>query len=129
MLTDPIADMLTRIRNAQSRGKSEVSMPTSRNKQDLAQVLLKEGYIENFEVNTEGKPTLKINLKYFQNKPVIKKLERCSKPGCRIYRGTKTIEKVLGGYGIAIISTPEGVMTDYEARKRGIGGEVWCKVY
>lgn len=131
MLTDPISDMLTRIRNAQSRAKPEVAMPSSRNKKDIAQVLLKEGFIHNFIVEKEDtpKPTLRITLKYVQGKPVIKKVVRSSKPGRRIYQGSKKLQKVLGGYGIAIISTPEGVMTDHQARKRGIGGEVWCTVY
>lgn len=131
MLTDPIADMLTRIRNAQSRSKVEVAMPSSRNKKDIAQVLLSEGFINNFVVEGEDtpKPTLRLTLKYVQGKPVIKKMVRTSKPGRRVYHGSKKLQKVLGGYGIAIVSTPEGVMTDHQARKKGIGGEVWCTVY
>lgn len=131
MLTDPIADMLTRIRNAQSRAKLEVAVPSSRNKKDIAQVLLNEGFINNFleEKEEENKPVLRIALKYFQGKPVIKKIMRHSKPGRRVYCGSKKLQKVLGGYGIAIVSTSEGVMTDYQARKKGIGGEIWCTVY
>ncbi|MHA7840505.1 MAG: 30S ribosomal protein S8 [Gammaproteobacteria bacterium] len=131
MLTDPISDMLTRIRNAQSRSKAEVTMPSSRNKRDIAQVLLNEGFINNFIVEGQDtpKPTLRIALKYFQGKPVIKKVVRASKPGRRIYHSSAKLQKVLGGYGIAIVSTSEGVMTDHQARKKGIGGEVWCTVY
>lgn len=128
-MTDPIADMLTRIRNGQRAGKARVSMPSSRQKQAVAAVLKDEGYIEDFSVaDKEGKPTLDVSLKYFQGEPVIETIERVSRPGLRIYKGKDELPKVLGGLGVAIISTSHGVMSDRAARTAGHGGEVICYV-
>ena len=129
-MTDPIADMLTRIRNAQRAGKAQVSMPLSRSKQAIAQLLLEEGYVANVQVIEEGvKSTLVLELKYFDGRPVIEHLERISRPGLRIYRGTDELPSVLGGLGVAIVSTSKGLMTDRTARAQGMGGEVVCTVY
>ena len=125
-LQDPIADMLTRIRNGQARSKREVSMPSSKLKVAIAEVLLKEGYIANFKTNEEMKKTLTIELKYFEGKPVIEMLQRFSLPSLRRYRSKNDIPKVLGGMGTAIISTSKGVMTDKTAKEQGVGGEVLC---
>ena len=127
-LQDPIADMLTRIRNGQARSKREVSMPSSKLKVAIAEVLLKEGYITNFKTNEEMKKTLTIELKYFEGKPVIEMLQRFSLPSLRRYRSKNDIPKVLGGMGTAIISTSKGVMTDKTAKEQGVGGEVLCIV-
>jgi small subunit ribosomal protein S8 len=128
-MTDPIADFLTRIRNGQRSGKPEVAMPSSRIKLALAQVLKDEGYIEDFAVGSpDGKPTLTLRLKYYQGRPVIDRLERVSRPGLRVYKAKDELPKVLGGMGVAIISTSRGVMTDREARAAGHGGEVLCIV-
>ena len=128
-MTDPIADMLTRIRNAQSSEKKLVAMPASRLKSAIAQVLKDEGYIEDFAVREgEGKPQLEISLKYYAGKPVIEKLERVSRPGLRIYRGKTEMPTVMNGLGVAIVSTSRGVMTDRKARGMGVGGEVLCIV-
>ena len=127
-LQDPIADMLTRIRNGQARSKREVSMPSSKLKVAIAEVLLKEGYIANFKTNEEMKKTLTIELKYFEGKPVIEMLQRYSLPSLRRYRSKNDIPKVLGGMGTAIISTSKGVMTDKTAKEQGVGGEVLCIV-
>ena len=128
-MSDPIADMLTRIRNAQAAEKVSVSMPASKLKQSIAQVLKDEGYIESFGVNAvDGLPVLEINLKYYSGRPVIEKIERVSRPGLRIYRGNDDIPKVMNGLGIAIVSTSKGVMTDRRARATGVGGEVLCIV-
>jgi small subunit ribosomal protein S8 len=128
-MTDPIADFLTRIRNGQRSGKTEVSMPGSRIKQALAKVLKEEGYIDDFALNGDGgKTTLTLRLKYYQGRPVIDRLERVSRPGLRVYRAKDELPKVLGGMGVAIISTSRGVMTDREARAAGHGGEVLCIV-
>jgi small subunit ribosomal protein S8 len=128
-MTDPIADMLTRIRNAQSSEKQLVAMPASRLKSAIAQVLKDEGYIEDFAVRDgEGKPQLEINLKYYAGKPVIEKIERVSRPGLRIYRPKDALPKVMNGLGVAIVSTSRGVMTDRKARGLGVGGEVLCIV-
>ena len=128
-MTDPIADMLTRIRNAQSSEKQLVAMPASRLKSAIAQVLKDEGYIEDFAVRDgEGKPQLEINLKYYAGKPVIEKIERVSRPGLRIYRPKDDLPKVMNGLGVAIVSTSRGVMTDRKARGLGVGGEVLCIV-
>ena len=128
-MTDPIADFLTRIRNGQAAGKSEVSMPSSKIKLAMAQVLKDQGYIDEFDVSTEGgKSNLRISLKYYQGRPVIDRIDRVSKPGLRIYRGKDELPTVLGGLGVAIISTSRGVMTDREARAAGHGGEVLCVV-
>jgi small subunit ribosomal protein S8 len=128
-MSDPIADMLTRIRNAQLAEKLSVAMPSSRVKASIAQVLKDEGYIEDFKVREEdGKPTLEVALKYYAGEPVIEKIERVSRPGLRIYKGRDDIPKIMNGLGIAIVSTSRGVMTDRKARATGIGGEVLCIV-
>ncbi len=128
-MSDPIADMLTRIRNAQMVGHSEVSMPASRLKTSIAQVLKDEGYIEDFALRDSGvKKELRIGLKYYAGRPVIERLERVSKPGLRVYKGRYDIPRVLNGLGVAILSTSRGVMTDRKARADGVGGEVLCIV-
>jgi small subunit ribosomal protein S8 len=128
-MSDPIADMLTRIRNAQAAEKLSVIVPASRLKKSIAQVLLDEGYIEAFNVKTIGNlPVIEIGLKYYSGRPVIEKIERVSRPGLRIYRGNGEIPKVMNGLGIAIVSTSKGVMTDRRARASGVGGEVLCVV-
>jgi len=128
-MSDPIADMLTRIRNAQSADKKEVSMPASKMKGMIAEVLKGEGYIADYQVaDVDGKSTLTIALKYFNNKPVIESLKRVSRPGLRIYRNKDELPKVLGGLGVAIVSTSKGVMSDRAARAAGVGGEVICTV-
>ena len=128
-MTDPIADLLTRIRNAQQARKQEVSMASSKVKMAIAAVLKDEGYVADFRVENEsGKSLLTIALKYFEGKPVIDRLERVSRPGLRIYRGKDELPKVLGGMGTVIVSTPKGVMTDKQARSIGQGGEVLCIV-
>jgi len=128
-MTDPIADMLTRIRNGQKARKVSVSMPSSTAKVAVARVLKEEGYITGYSTEAEGvKNELSIELKYFEGTPVIETVQRVSKPGLRIYRGTEELPKVLGGLGVAIISTSAGVMSDRQARKKGIGGEVLCVV-
>lgn len=128
-MSDPIADMLTRIRNAQRVEKAEVAMPASKLKVAIAQVLKDEGYIEGFQVDPNGgKPELRIGLKYYAGRPVIEKLERASRPGLRIYRGRNEIPVVMNGLGVAIVSTSRGVMTDRKARSQGVGGEVLCYV-
>jgi len=128
-MSDPIADMLTRIRNAQLAEKLSVSMPSSRVKASIAQVLKDEGYIEDFKIRDEdGKSTLEVALKYYAGEPVIEKIERVSRPGLRIYKGRDDIPKIMNGLGIAIVSTSKGVMTDRKARATGIGGEVLCIV-
>jgi small subunit ribosomal protein S8 len=128
-MSDPIADMLTRIRNAQATDKVSVAMPASKVKLAIAKVLKDEGYIEDFAQRTlEGKNVLEIGLKYYAGKPVIEKLERVSRPGLRIYKGRDDIPRVLNGLGVAIVSTSRGVMTDRRARETGVGGEVLCIV-
>lgn len=128
-MTDPLADMLNRVVNAQAAGKSEVAMPSSKLKISVARVLEAEGYIDGSRVeDSEGKPTLTIKLKYFNGTPVIENVRRVSKPGRRIYRGNGEVPKVIGGLGIAIVSTSRGVMSDREARAIGQGGEVLCVV-
>ena len=128
MLSDPIADMLTRIRNAQAIGRSLVIMPASSQKKAIAEVLQIEGYIQGFEVKGDVKPELTIHLKYYQGKPVIDFIKRVSRPGLRIFRGKNDLPRVRGGLGIAILSTSQGVMSDHKAREYGIGGEVICYV-
>ena len=124
-MQDPIADMLTRIRNGQGRTKHTVSMPSSKLKVALASILKEEGYILNFNVSEQGvKKTLDIELKYFEGKPVIETLERVSRPSLRKYRSKDKLPKVLAGMGTAIVSTPKGVMTDRTAREQGVGGAV-----
>jgi small subunit ribosomal protein S8 len=127
-MSDPIADMLTRIRNAQSVDKTAVTMPSSKLKVAIAQVLKDEGYIEGFAVKGEQKAELEIALKYYAGRPVIEHIERVSRPGLRIYRGRHAIPNVMNGLGVAIVTTPKGVMTDRKARAAGIGGEVLCYV-
>lgn len=128
-MSDPIADMLTRIRNGQQARKKSVSMPTSRLKVAIAEVLREEGYVGEFGTHdVDGKHTLEIALKYFDGQPVIDKLQRVSRPGLRQYRGKDEMPEVLGGLGIAIVSTSEGVMTARQAHARGTGGEVLCTV-
>jgi len=124
-MTDPIADMFTRIRNAQMVGHAEVSMPNSKVKSEIARLLKDEGYIENFaNRDVEGKPVLAISLKYHEGRPVIDRLERVSRPGLRVYKRKDDLPKVLGGLGVAIVSTSQGMMTDRAARAAGQGGEV-----
>jgi len=128
-MSDPIADMLTRIRNAQMVEKVSVTMPSSKVKVAIAQVLKDEGYIDDFAVEAEGaKSELNIALKYYAGRPVIERIERVSKPGLRVYRGRNDIPQVMNGLGVAIVSTPKGVMTDRKARAAGVGGEVICYV-
>lgn len=128
-MTDPIADLLTRIRNAQAAVKAEVSIPASRQKQAILNVLKDEGYIEDFRIEGDKKPQLVVKLKYFQGEPVIEKIKRISRPGLRIYKDTASLPQIRGGLGVAIISTSRGVMTDRAARAAGIGGEVLCEVF
>ncbi len=128
-MSDPISDMLTRIRNAQLAEKTMVSMPSSKIKVAIAKVLQDEGYVEGFNViNKDGKATLEIGLKYYADRPVIEKIQRVSRPGLRVYKGSEDIPKVMNGLGIAIVSTSKGLMTDRKARANGIGGEVLCIV-
>ncbi len=128
-MSDPIADMLTRIRNAQMVEKAVVVMPSSKLKVAIAQVLKDEGYIDAYRVKSEGfKPELEIGLKYYAGKPVIERIERVSRPGLRVYKGRHEIPQVMNGLGVAIVTTPKGVMTDRKARAAGIGGEVLCYV-
>jgi small subunit ribosomal protein S8 len=128
-MTDPIADMLTRIRNGQRAEKQSVAMPASKVKAAIAQVLKDEGYVEDFAVRElEGMRTLEISLKYYAGKPVIEKIERVSRPGLRIYKPKDDLPKVMNGLGVAIVSTSRGVMTDRKARGLGVGGEVLCLV-
>ena len=128
-MSDPIADMLTRIRNAQATEKVSVVVPASKVKQAIAQVLKDEGYIEDFAVRSaDGKSMIEIGLKYYAGKPVIEKIERISRPGLRIYKGRDDIPRVMNGLGVAIVSTSRGVMTDRRARETGVGGEVLCVV-
>jgi small subunit ribosomal protein S8 len=128
-MTDPISDMLTRIRNGQKARKVSVSMPASSAKEAVARVLKDEGYITDYSVSGEGATKeLSVELKYFEGMPVIESIKRASRPGLRIYRGKESLPKVLGGLGVAIVSTSAGVMSDREAREKGIGGEVICIV-
>ena len=128
-MSDPIADMLTRIRNAQAANKASVTMPSSKSKEAIASLLKEEGYIENVEKDIDGnKATLTISLKYFQGRAVIDELTRVSRPGLRIYKNAKELPQVRGGLGVAVISTSKGLMSDREARKSGVGGEVICYV-
>ena len=128
-MSDPIADMLTRIRNGQMRNKVSVSMPSSKIKQAIASVLKDEGYIESYSVSVVlGKPTLNVDLKYYAGQPVIEKIQRISKPGLRIYKDSDNLPRVMNGLGVAILTTSKGVITDIKARAAGIGGEVLCYV-
>ncbi|MCW9059903.1 MAG: 30S ribosomal protein S8 [Gammaproteobacteria bacterium] len=129
MMTDPIADMLTRIRNGQSANKAKVTMPASSKKQAIAEVLKSQGYISDYAVeDMDGKPVLNITLKYYEGKPVIERIERVSRPGLRIYKGKDDLPSVQGGLGVAIVSTSKGVMSDRAARAAGEGGEVLCYI-
>ena len=129
-MQDPIADMLTRIRNAQARSKFEVQMPASSKKTAVARVLKDEGYIADFRLEGESpKEQLVLGLKYYQGDPVIEKIQRVSRPGLRVYRDKDNLPSVIGGLGVAIISTSRGMMSDRQARYSGIGGEVICAVY
>ena len=128
-MSDPISDMLTRIRNAQMAEKTMVSMPSSKIKAAIAKVLQDEGFVEGFKVvANDGKPLLEIGLKYYADRPVIEKIQRVSRPGLRVYKGSEDIPRVMNGLGIAIVSTSKGLMTDRKARANGIGGEVLCIV-
>ena len=129
-LTDPIGDMITRIKNAQMRNHKKVELPSSNFKAKIAEILKSEGFIIDFKVNLENnKPVLLINLKYHSGNPVICTIERVSKPGRRIFSRAESLPKINNGLGIAIISTPKGVMTDIDARKQKVGGEIICKVF
>ena len=130
-MNDPIGDMLTRIRNAQMRGKSTVSTPASKLRGWVLDVLADEGYIRGYEAGTDvnGHPTLEIALKYYDGTPVIRELKRVSKPGRRVYMGSKEIPQVRQGLGVSIVSTPKGVMSDAAARSQNVGGEVICTVF
>jgi small subunit ribosomal protein S8 len=128
-MTDPISDLLTRIRNGQGARKTSVSLPASKVKLAIAKVLEAEGYISGISTTDDGaKPTMTIELKYFQDRPVIERIQRVSRPGLRVYVGIEDLPKVLGGLGIAIVSTSGGIMTDRQARASGHGGEVLCVV-
>ena len=128
-MSDPIADLLTRIRNAQMVSKTTVTLPSSKVKAAIAQVLKDEGYIDDFRVKNEaGKSELEITLKYYAGRPVIERIERVSRPGLRVYKGHDALPQVLNGLGVAIVTTPKGVMTDRKARASGVGGEVLCIV-
>ncbi len=128
-LSDPIGDMLARIKNAQVRNHSKVSLPSSKFKAKIADVLKSEGYIIDYKVNDDKKPSIEINLKYNSGNPVINTIERISKPGRRIFSSASSLPKINNGLGIAIVSTPQGVMTDVDARKKKLGGEIICKVF
>ena len=129
MMTDPIADLLTRIRNAHHAEMISLTLPGSKVKAAISKVLQDEGYIEGFEASQQdGKPTLTIKLKYYEGSPVIERIQRVSKPGLRVYKSAEELPKVNGGLGIAIISTSKGIMTDRAARSAGVGGEVLCSV-
>jgi small subunit ribosomal protein S8 len=128
-MSDPIADMLTRIRNAQQVDKPTVTMPSSKLKAAIAAVLQDEGYVDGFQIKgTVQKPELEIALKYYAGRPVIERIERVSRPGLRVYKGCDAIPTVMNGLGVAIVTTPKGVMTDRKARATGVGGEVLCYV-
>ena len=128
MMSDPIADLLTRIRNGQSAGKVDVSMPSSKAKVAIVEVMKNEGYVAEHSVSDDAKPVLTVTLKYFEGRPVIDELKRVSRPGLRIYKGNNELPKVLNGLGVAIVSTSSGVMTDSQARTAGHGGEVLCTI-
>ena len=128
-LSDPVGDMLARIKNAQVRNHSKVSLPSSKFKAKIADVLKSEGYIIDYKIKDDKKPSIEINLKYNSGNPVISSIERISKPGRRIFSSAESLPKVNNGLGIAIISTPKGVMTDIDARKQKVGGEIICKVF
>lgn len=125
---DPISDMLTRIRNGQRANKASVSMPSSKLKCAIARVLKEEGYIEDFAVSADAKPVLNVELKYYAGRPVIERIQRVSRPGLRVYKGSQSIPNVMNGLGVTIVSTSQGVMTDRKARANGVGGELLCVV-
>ncbi|AEG30912.1 30S ribosomal protein S8 [Thiomicrospira cyclica] len=128
-MSDPIADMLTRIRNGQMAGHKNVSMPSSKLKASVAKLLADEGYIEKFDVkDLNGKATLSLDLKYYQGQPVIELLKRVSRPGLRVYKNKDELPKVIGGLGVAVVSTSKGIMSDRQAREAGVGGEIICFV-
>ncbi|WP_194090231.1 30S ribosomal protein S8 [Vibrio hibernica] len=127
-MQDPISDMLTRIRNGQSANKVAVKMPSSKLKVALATLLKAEGYIADFAVDSEVKPVLEVTLKYFQANPVIEQIQRVSRPGLRVYKNKDTLPTVMGGLGVAVVSTSKGLMSDRAARKAGLGGEIICYV-
>lgn len=128
-MSDPIADMLTRIRNGQMAGHKNVTMPSSKLKASVAKLLVDEGYIEKFDVkDIDGKQTLLLDLKYFQGQPVIELLKRVSRPGLRVYKNKDDLPKVIGGLGVAVVSTSKGIMSDRQAREAGVGGEIICFV-
>lgn len=128
-IMDPIADMLTRVRNALARRFAEVTMPSSNLKVAVAEVLVAEGYIGGYSVaEVDGRKTLTLSLKYVEGKPAIRSLRRASRPGLRMYRGKDELPRVMGGYGVAVVSTPQGVMSDRAARRAGVGGEVLCVI-
>jgi len=128
-LSDPIGDMIARVKNAQSRNHKKVELPSSNFKTKIADILKNEGFIKDFKVNEDKKPTLSLELKYYSGNPVISAFERVSKPGRRIFSSAESLPKINNGLGIAIISTPKGVMTDIDARKQKVGGEIICKVF
>lgn len=128
-MQDPIADLLTRIRNAQQASHPEVEMPASKIKAAICKVLEQEGFIEGYEVTEGSKPTMTVKLRYHRGQPVIEEIKRSSRPGLRNYKGSEGLPKVRGGFGVAIVSTNKGVMTDREARSQGVGGEVLCTVF
>ena len=128
-LSDPIGDMLARIKNAQVRNHTKVTLPSSKFKAKIADVLKSEGYIIDYKINDDKKPSIEINLKYNSGNPVINTIERVSKPGRRIFSSASSLPKINNGLGIAIVSTPQGVMTDIDARKKKLGGEIICKVF
>jgi len=127
-MQDPIADMLTRIRNGQAAGKVAVSMPSSKQKVAIAKLLKEEGYVADYKIVGDVKPELEVELKYFQGKPVVELIQRVSRPGLRIYKKCGELPKIMNGLGIAVVSTSKGVMTDRAARKAGMGGEIICYV-
>ncbi|XBS69452.1 30S ribosomal protein S8 [Acerihabitans sp. KWT182] len=127
-MQDPIADMLTRIRNGQTANKTAVSMPSSKLKVAIAHLLKEEGFIEDYKIEGDTKPTLELELKYFQGKPVVETIQRISRPGLRIYKKKDALPKVMAGLGIAVVSTSKGVMSDRAARQAGLGGEIICYV-
>jgi small subunit ribosomal protein S8 len=131
MVNDPIGDMITRIRNAQLRSKSKVSMPGSKQRERVAEVLKVEGYVRGYAVvaHANGRSELEIELKYFDGEPVIREIERVSKPGRRVYASVKNLPRINNGLGVAIVSTPKGVMADHAARDANVGGEILCTVF
>ena len=129
-MNDPLGDLLSRIRNAQMRNKSKVSSPNSRLRESVLEVLKTEGYIRAYTVvEREGRSELEIELKYFDGEPVIREIERISKPGRRVYTSVRNLPRINNGLGVAIVSTPKGVMADHEARDANVGGEILCTVF